>query len=85
MTLPMAVKLGEQEVKTIEDVAGLIPDDLRGWFETKNGERTRQPGMLESFNLTPEAAEALIMEARVVAGWIDAPAAAEGEAEQAEA
>ncbi len=73
MTLPMAVKLGEGEIKTMEDVAGLVPDDLRGWFETKNGERSRQPGLLESFNMTPEAAEALIMEARVAAGWIEAP------------
>jgi N utilization substance protein A len=86
VTLPMAIKLGEDGNKTIEDVAGLVPDDLRGWFETKNGERVRQPGILESFNLTPEAAEALIMEARVAAGWIEAPEPAEApeltEAEQ---
>jgi N utilization substance protein A len=72
MTLPMAVKLGEGGVKTREDVAGLVPDDLRGWFETKNGERSRQPGILEGLDITPEAAEALIMEARVAEGWIEA-------------
>ncbi|NDC59531.1 MAG: transcription termination/antitermination protein NusA, partial [Alphaproteobacteria bacterium] len=44
VTLPMAVALGEGKILTIEDVAGLVPDDLRGWFETKNGERVRQPG-----------------------------------------
>ncbi len=37
LTLPMAVALGEGDVKTVEDLAGLVPDDLRGWFETKNG------------------------------------------------
>ncbi len=73
VTLPMAVALGEGDVKTVEDLAGLIPDDLRGWFETKDGERTREAGILDSFNLSPEDAEALIMRARVVMGWVEAP------------
>ena len=60
-------------MKSVEDLAGLVPDDLRGWFETKNGERVRVPGVLESSNLTAEQAEAMIMEARVAAGWIEAP------------
>jgi N utilization substance protein A len=73
VTLPMAVALGEGEVKSVEDLAGLVPDDLRGWFETKDGERVRESGILESFNLSPEDAEALIMRARVVMGWVEAP------------
>jgi transcription termination/antitermination protein NusA len=73
ITLPMTVSLGENDVKTVEDLAGLVPDDLRGWFETKDGERVRQAGALESFNLTPEDAETLIMRARVVMGWVEAP------------
>jgi transcription termination/antitermination protein NusA len=73
VTLPMAVALGQGEVKTVEDLAGLVPDDLRGWFETKNGERVREPGMLEAFGLEPQDAEALIMRARVAMGWIEAP------------
>src|ERR1700744_6013027 len=73
VTLPMAVALGQADVKTVEDLAGLVPDDLRGWFEAKGGERVRQPGALESFNLSPDDAEALIMRARVVMGWIQAP------------
>jgi N utilization substance protein A len=60
-------------VKTVEDLAGLVPDDMRGWFESKNGERVREPGILESFNLSPEDAEALIMRARIVMGWVEAP------------
>jgi N utilization substance protein A len=71
VTLPMSVALGEGEVKSLEDLAGLVPDDLRGWFESKDGERVREPGILESFALSPEAAEALIMRARVAAGWIE--------------
>jgi N utilization substance protein A len=71
VTLPMSVALGEGDVKTLEDLAGLVPDDLRGWFETKDGERVREPGVLESFGLSADAAEALIMRARVAAGWIE--------------
>jgi N utilization substance protein A len=71
VTLPMSVALGEGEVKSVEDLAGLVPDDLRGWFESKDGERVREPGVLESFALTPEAAEALIMRARLAMGWIE--------------
>ena len=89
ITLPMAVALGAGDVKSVEDLAGLVPDDLRGWFESKNGERVRQPGVLETFNLEPQDAELLIMRARVVMGWIEAPeepeleieVEAEGEAE----
>jgi N utilization substance protein A len=73
VTLPVAVALGEGDVKSVEDLAGLIPDDLRGWFETKDGERTREAGILDSFNLSPEDAEALIMRARIVMGWVEAP------------
>jgi N utilization substance protein A len=73
VTLPMAVALGTGEVKSVDDLAGMVPDDLRGYFENKNGERVREAGILESFNLSPEAAEDLIMRARIVMGWIDAP------------
>ena len=80
VTLPMAVALGAADIKTVEDLAGLVPDDLRGWFESKNGERVRQPGALETFNLSPDDAEALIMRARVAMGWIEAPPEVEPEA-----
>ena len=74
VTLPMAVALGEGEVKTLEDFAGLVPDDLRGWYEPRGAERVREAGILETFALSPEDAEALIMRARVAAGWVDADA-----------
>ncbi len=81
LTVPMAIALGTGEVKTVEDLADLVPDDLRGWFEAKDGARVRQPGLLESFNLSPEDAEALIMRARVVMGWVEAPEVVEDEPE----
>jgi transcription termination/antitermination protein NusA len=79
VTLPMAVTLGEKEVKTLEDLAGLIPDDIRGYYESKDGERVREPGILDEYNLSPEDAEALIMRARVAAGWIEPEALVEEE------
>ncbi|MCX7588467.1 transcription termination factor NusA [Phenylobacterium sp. 58.2.17] len=84
VTLPMAVALGEGDVKNVEDLAGLIPDDLRGWFENRDGERVREPGILESFNLDAAEAEALIMRARIVMGWVEAPPEPEAEEEYAD-
>ena len=86
VTLPIAVAFGEAGVKTVEDVADLATDELRGGYETRDGERVRVPGVLESFQLSVEDAEMLILRARVVAGWIDAsdlepPAAEEEDAE----
>ena len=43
------------------------------------GERVRVAGVLESLSLTPDAAEALIMRARVAMGWIEADAEVEEE------
>jgi N utilization substance protein A len=80
LTLPMTVALGEKGITTLDDFAGLTGDDLRGYFETKNGERVREPGVLESFALTAEAADDLIMQARIAAGWIEAPPAGDEDA-----
>jgi N utilization substance protein A len=90
VTLPMAVALGEAGVKTVEDLADLATDELKGAFESKDGERVRVAGALESFNLSTEDAEALILRARVAAGWIEAdeieaPAEEEDEVAEAEA
>jgi N utilization substance protein A len=80
LTPQMVVALGEKAVKTLEDFAGFTGDELRGWFETKGGERVREPGVLESFQLSQEQADALILNARIAAGWIDAPEEVEVEA-----
>ena len=72
VTLPMAVAFGRNDIKSVEDVAGLVPDDIRGYTEVKNGEKVHEEGILESFGLNAKAATDLIMQARVAAGWIDA-------------
>jgi N utilization substance protein A len=73
VTPAMAVALGEGGVKSLEDLAGCATDDLLGWNEMVNGERKREPGILESFGLNADDANAIIMAARVAAGWIEAP------------
>ena len=80
LTLPMLVKLGENDVKSVEDLAGCATDDLLGWTERKGTETVRNAGYLEGFELSREDAESLIMDARVKAGWIEAPIS-DGEAE----
>jgi N utilization substance protein A len=91
ITTRMLVHLGEGEIKTVEDLAGCATDDLTGWTERKDGEQVKHPGILDGFELSREEAEGLIMQARVIAGWIKAedlappPPAEEAPAEVSEA
>ncbi|HZP21393.1 MAG TPA: transcription termination factor NusA [Bauldia sp.] len=66
----MLVALGKGDVKTVEDFAGLVPDDVVGWSERKDGETVRHAGILDGFNLSRADAEAMIMQARLKAGWV---------------
>ena len=48
VTSKMLVKFGENEIKTVEDLAGCATDDLVGWTERKEGgEPTKHPGILD--------------------------------------
>jgi len=70
VTTAMLVKLGENGIKTVEDLAGCATDDLLGWSERKDGETSRHAGALDGFDLTRADCEAMIMQARLKAGWI---------------
>src|SRR5580704_10489989 len=70
LTTPMLVKLGDNGVKTLEDLADCASDDLVGWTE---GDATK-PGFLSGFDVSRAQADAMILDARVRAGWIEAPA-----------
>ncbi|HEX9322958.1 MAG TPA: transcription termination factor NusA [Xanthobacteraceae bacterium] len=72
VTTRMLVAFGENGIKSVEDLAGCATDEISGWSERKEGETIRHPGILDGFELTREDAEAIIMQARVKAGWIDA-------------
>ncbi|WP_022720768.1 transcription termination factor NusA [Rhodopseudomonas sp. B29] len=83
ITSKMLVKLGENEVKTVEDLAGCATDDLVGWVERKDGaEPVKHAGFFEGVEISRDEAEQLIMQARVKAGWIDASELEAAEPEQ---
>jgi N utilization substance protein A len=71
VTSKMLVKFGENEIKTVEDLAGCATDDLVGWTERKEGgEPVKHPGILDANEISRDDAENMIMQARVAAGWI---------------
>ena len=70
LTMPMLVTLGKDDIKTMEDFAGCAADDLIGWTERKDGETKRFPGTLDEYKISRVDADAMVMQARVKAGWI---------------
>src|SRR5213595_280239 len=71
VTSKMLVKFGENDIKSVEDLAGCATDDLVGWTERKDGgEQTKHAGILDGIEISRDDAEAVIMQARVKAGWI---------------
>ncbi len=79
VTTPMLVAFGENDIKTVEDLAGCATDDLVGWTEGRGPEATRHKGALDGFEISRQDAEAIVMAARVKAGWIEPEAAAPAE------
>ena len=65
----MLVKLAQNEIKTLDDFAGLTTDDLLGYYEDKHDKNSKVQGMLEEFNLTKDEGDQLILEARKI--WLD--------------
>jgi N utilization substance protein A len=87
MTTAMLVALGEDGIKTMEDFAGCAADDLVGWTERQDGETKRYEGLFSAKEVSREEAEAMVMTARLAAGWItqeelDAMNATEEEADE---
>lgn len=70
LSLKMIVTLGENDVKTLEDFAYCSSDDLLGWDEIFEGEKKREEGILEGFDISISQANDLIMSARVKLGII---------------
>ena len=70
LNLKMIVKLGENDIKTLEDFAYCATDDLIGWYENIEGKKVHQTGILESFDLQHEEINTLIMQARIKLGIV---------------
>jgi len=71
MTPQMLEALAKDDVKTLEDFATCADWELAGGWTTIDGERVKDEGILEPYDITLEQAQDLVMTARVQLGWID--------------
>jgi N utilization substance protein A len=90
LTPQMLEALAQDGIKTLEDFATCADWELAGGWTTENGQRKKDEGVLEKFEMSLEEAQTLIMTARVMLGWVDPteleqPADEAAEDEEAEA
>ena len=71
LTPKMIEALAEDGIKTLEDFATCADWELAGGLTTVDGERVKDDGLLESFDVSLEEAQDLVMTARIVLGWVD--------------
>ena len=77
LTPQMLEALAKDNIKTLEDFATCADWELAGgWTTENNGQRKKDEGVLEKFDVSLEEAQHLVMTARVMLGWVD-PTAAE--------
>ncbi|MEX5728012.1 N utilization substance protein A [Rhodovulum iodosum] len=79
LTPQMIEALAEDGIKTLEDFATCADWELAGGWTTVDGERVKDDGLLEKFDVSLEEAQHLVMTARIQLGWVD-PADLEAEA-----
>lgn len=83
LTPQMVEVLAKDGVKTLEDFATCADWELAGGWTTVDGERIKDDGLLEPFDVSLEEAQHLVMTARVLLGWVD-PTELEAEEEDGE-
>ena len=71
LTPQMIEALAEDGIKTLEDFATCADWELAGGWTTVDGERVKDDGLLEKFDVGLEEAQNLVMTARVLLGWVD--------------
>ena len=71
LTPQMIEALAMDDVKTLEDFATLADWEIAGGWTTVNGERVKDDGILEKFDVSLEEAQNMVMSARVALGWVD--------------
>ncbi|MEO1950064.1 transcription termination factor NusA [Thioclava sp.] len=80
LTPQMIEALAKDDVKTLEDFATCADWELAGGWTTVDGQRVKDDGLLEKFDVSLEEAQNLIMTARIQLGWVD-PSELESDAE----
>ncbi len=83
LTPQMVEALAKDGVKTLEDFATCADWELAGGWTVVDGERTKDDGLLEPFDVGLEEAQNMVMTARIMLGWVD-PADLVNEEEEAE-
>ena len=80
----MLEALAEDGVKNLDDFATCADWELAGGWTTVDGERVKDDGILEKFDVSLEEAQDLVMTARLMLGWVnpDDLAPSEEEAEE---
>jgi N utilization substance protein A len=71
MTLNMLVVLGENKVKSLDDFADFSTDELYGWVDKTDLGSKKQKGLFSDFDISREAIEKMILDARLKLGWIE--------------
>ncbi|MEM6309511.1 MAG: transcription termination factor NusA [Pseudomonadota bacterium] len=67
----MVEVLAQDGVKTLEDFATCADWELAGGWTTVDGERVKDDGLLEPFDVGLEEAQNMVMTARILLGWVD--------------
>ncbi len=71
LTPQMVEALAEDGIKTLEDFATCADWELAGGWTTVDGQRVKDDGLLEKFEVDLEEAQTMVMTARVLLGWVD--------------
>ncbi|MAM63465.1 transcription termination factor NusA [Maritimibacter sp. UBA3975] len=71
LTPQMIEALAKDGVLTLEDFATCADWELAGGWTTVDGERSKDDGVLEPFDVGLEEAQNMVMTARIQLGWVD--------------
>ena len=83
LTPQMIEALAEDGVLSLEDFATCADWELAGGWTTVDGERQKDDGLLEKFDVSLEEAQNMVMTARIQLGWVDpADLAEDGEGDE---
>ena len=84
LTPQMIEALADDGVKTLEDFATCADWELAGGWTTVEGERVKDDGVLEKFDVDLAEAQNMVMTARIMLGWVDPEELLDEEAEVSE-